>query len=98
MDVAIIGEFIECPLYVLTSGSSAFTYNATVDYGDGVLESLIISENDKIANQPDFVTLFRHRYTEKGTYSINFLVNSLNVNWTIEENLVIRGKLESFIN
>jgi len=89
--VPIIGEYIDCPLTVTKYGNIPFTYNATVDFGDGFAHILPISDTDAAANQQDFVTLFRHRYTQNGTYSIQFTISALNVNWTIEKDLKILG-------
>jgi len=87
----MIGEYINCPLTVTKNGSSAFSYNATVDFGDGYVQSIIISDKDSPNNQPIFIAPFAHRYTEPGFYSINFSINALKINWTVEENLQIFG-------
>ncbi len=87
----MIGEYINCPLTVTKYGSSGFSYNATVDFGDGFVQSITISDKNSSQNEPSFIALFAHRYTEPGFYSINFSINALKVNWTVEENLEIFG-------
>jgi hypothetical protein len=85
------GEYINCPLTVIKSGRSEFSYKATVDFGDGFVQSITIDKSNSSDNQPSFIALFSHRYSEPGFYSINFSINALKINWTVEENLQIFG-------
>ncbi len=87
----IIGEFIDCQLLVTKYGSTQFNYNATLDYGDGFLQTITISDTNATKNEQNFVALFRHRFAQKGIYSLNFSINALNVNWTVEKDLRILG-------
>jgi len=86
----MIGEYINCPLLVTKSGQSTFTYNATVDFGDGFVQSIIIHDKNSSNGQP-FIAPFSHRYNESGNYSINFSISALKINWAVEENLQIYG-------
>ena len=87
----MIGEYINCPLTITKYGSSEFSYKASVDFGDGIVQPLTISNKNFSGQDTTFVALFSHRYVEPGFYSINFSIDALKVGWNVEENLQIFG-------
>jgi len=82
---------VNCALTVTKSGKSQFSYDASVDYGDGFVQSIRIDNTNSSANQPSFIALFSHIYSEPGVYSIKFSIDTLKINWTVEESLQING-------
>jgi len=74
-----------CPLIIIKSGNPVFSYSATIDFGDGYIQNMTLSNlNASSINMS-------HPYLTSGTFSVKFSVPALNISKTLRSNTIIYG-------